>query len=110
MKTSKKWRKIRPIYRYFGGEHSCLDYSEKAALEMYLYETKGLGNLGINLFNKKQMNGYAVGKHWMDVTIKMWLEDLKNGLLCVVELYKEYPNWHWWLDKVVLKPLQKQLE
>ena len=109
MQISKKWRKIQPIYRYFGGEECRLDYSEDAALKMFLFETYGKGNLKRNLFSSNSLNGYAVGKHWMDVTIKMWLKDLQEGLLDLHELYTEYPQWHWWLDKMITKPLRNSL-
>jgi hypothetical protein len=90
-----------PIYRYFGGEHEKTDYSEESVLEMFLWESYGLGELKIGLFNQGKINGYAVGKHWMDVTVKMWREDIRKGSLVKEELYDEFPNWHWWLDRVL---------
>ena len=92
---------MQPIYRYFGGEEGILDYSEEAAYEMYRFETYGEGDLRIGLFAKDRYNGYAVGKHWMDVTVKMWLEDIPH-LLLPEELYREFPeDWHWWLNRVL---------
>lgn len=101
---SKNWRKMQPIYRHFGGDEENLDYSEEAAHEMYRFETYGEGNLKMGLFTGDRYNGYAVGKHWMDATIKMWLQDIKDGILHIEELYQWYPDWHWWLDRVVKKP------
>ncbi len=99
---------MQPIYRYFGGEDNNLDYSEDAAREMFLYETTGKGNLKATMFSTKALNGYAVGKHWMDVMIKMWLQDIRQGVLFIDELYKEHLEWHWWLDRVIRKPLQRK--
>lgn len=89
---------MRPIYRLFGDEG--LDYSDEAALEMYLFESRGVGNLRLGLFNSQ--NGYANGKHWLNVTVAMWLEDIAAGLLFKHELYVEFEkSYHWWLDKVL---------
>lgn len=108
MGPTKRWRRIQPIYRHFGGER--LDYSEEAAQEMYCFETTGQGDLKMGLFAGNRCNGYAVGKHWMDATIKMWLQDIPQGLLSLDELYREYPEeWHWWLDRMVKKPLEKRM-
>lgn len=101
MKIGKRYKKILPIYQYFAGEHNNLDFSEQAMLDMFLWETHGKGRLKISLFNKNVINGFAIGKHWMDVTIAMWNEDIKSGLLRKHELYDEYPDWDWWLNKVL---------
>lgn len=50
------------IYRRFGGENESLDYSDEAAMEMYLYESYGKGNLKKELGRTENQNGYAVGK------------------------------------------------
>lgn len=91
---------MQAIYQYFGDIG--LDYSEKAALEMFLFESKGIGNLQLNLFNCK--NGYANGKHWMDVTVAMWLKDIEIGILYIKELYDEpeLQSFHWWLDRILI--------
>ena len=95
-KISKNWRKMQSVYKYFGDKN--LDYSEKAALEMFLFESRGIGDLKCNLFNNK--NGFANGKHWMDVTVAMWKKDIAIGLLSIEELHIEIP-FHWWLDKIL---------
>ena len=98
MRTSRKWRKMAPLYKHFaGGDY---DFSDEAALAMFLFESRGIGNLSLDLMSA-QPNGYAVGKHWMDVSVAMWNEDLRMGLLTKSEIYSWYPDWHWWLDKVV---------
>jgi hypothetical protein len=92
--------KFKPIYRYFSEEH--FDFSDEAAMEAYLWETRGIGNMKINLFDNK-INGYVVGKHWMDVVVKMWREDIKRKLLFKHELYNdpELKDFAWWLDRVL---------
>ena len=97
-KPSKTWRKMSEIYKIFAKDfdHVC-DFSDTSAVEMYNFESTGNGAVSPN-------NGFAVGKHWMDATIKMWKEDVcKSGLLTKHELYqdKKYPSWFW--DKIGIK-------
>lgn len=71
---------------------------------MYIWETKGVGNLKQDMIFpadlRQKSNGYAVGKKWATVTIAMWKEDIKKGLLFESELYGGvYPAW--WLDEVL---------
>lgn len=94
---------MQPIYRYFAGEEDYLDFSEESAIRAYLWETRGEGNFKSNLFNNDVKNGYVIGKHWMDVTVGMWLQDIRSGWLKKSELYEEeeLKPFHWWLDKVL---------
>jgi hypothetical protein len=86
------------IYRRFGGEGPNIDYSDQAAQEMYLYETRGEGNLSMGLFEiDGKINGFAVGKKWMNVQIESWKRDIRRGLLFRFELESDYPKW--FLDK-----------
>lgn len=91
------------VYRYFSDES--YDFSDQAAWDAFLWETRGIGNMKINLFNGGKPNGFVVGKHWMDVHVKMWKEDIKRKLLFPEELYNdpELQGLHWWLDKVIDK-------
>lgn len=80
------------VYRIFSEGTAKLDFSKKAMLEAYYSESFG--------DPCSQNNGYLVGKKWMNVTLEMWYEDLRNRLLYKFELYDDvYP--HWWLDKVL---------
>ena len=100
-KISKKWLEMAKIYKYFARGHgSNLDFSEEAKLKMYLYESKGVGDESLDIFNINP-NGYAVGKHWLNVMVAMWRIDIANGFLLEKELYdnKNFP--HWWLDSVL---------
>ena len=44
------------------------DFSKKAALEMFIFESTGKGNIAMDVF-KGTVNGYAIGKKWLDVEI-----------------------------------------
>ena len=90
---------MQQVYLYFA--EGRFDLSEGAALQMYQYESRGTGDLGLGLFGGP-VNGYAVAKHWLNVTVAMWKEDLRQGLLLKGELYSMVPvELHWWLDKVL---------
>lgn len=99
MKVSKRWKKISGIYRLFCPQQDNLDFSNKAELEAYLFESRGLGNLEEKIFVEGKINGYLYGKKMMDITIAMWKEDLPKGLIFLSELYQDkFP--HWWLNKI----------
>lgn len=83
MKGYKGWLRTAEIYRRFSD--SGLDFSDKAAHEMYRHETYGEG-IGKD-------NGYRVGKRVMGITISAWKEDMRLGLLFRFELEGEYPEW-----------------
>jgi len=99
MKPSKKWLKMAGVYKLF---NSSGDFSEAAMVEMYEWESKGIGNIGKALFNNRGIcNGYAVGKKWLDVMISMWRRDISDGLLHPYELYVDGKFPYWWLDRVL---------
>lgn len=76
-----------------------MDFSEEAAQAYFDFETSGKGNLKIGMFGRQEKyNGYMVGKHWMDVTIKMWKEDDRRGWYLPDELSAFYPEW--WLKTI----------
>ena len=59
---------------------------------MYLYESQGKPI-------KNKNNGFYWGKKHMDITITMWKEDIKKGLLFIWELYEDDNLPNWFLDK-----------
>jgi hypothetical protein len=85
-----KWRQMADIYKRFAVDYPRADFSEEAAKEMFYYESTGAAR-------PKSSNGYMLGKKWMDVTVKMWREDIRDGLLLRREL--DYPEW--FLDRVL---------
>lgn len=82
MKISKRYRRKAALYERFA-KSSCscdtLDFSEEAMLACLRWESAGI-------FLENPLNGYAVGKGWMDVNITMWKEDIARGLLFKDEL------------------------
>lgn len=99
---TKQWLKMSEIYKIFAKYNENLDFSDGAAEEMFLWESEGKGDLERGIFPKKgKYNGYAVGKRLMDITVKMWKEDIENGLLAKFELYEDETLPNWWLNKVL---------
>lgn len=112
MKISKKWLAMAEIYKRFAKEYPQADFSDEAALAMYKHETHG-----IPLLRTKKLNGFELGKKWMDVTIVGWKEEIASRGLLVSELIDDgYPEWFlerigvlhlraewpkckWWLEK-----------
>ena len=86
------------IYRRFCPQESCYDFSLMSERQMFEFESTG--NPKLNLTNRinGKFNGFLVGKHWMDATIKMWREDINNGNLSRKDLENEFPEW--FLNKI----------
>ncbi len=97
MKISKKYQKIAEAYRYFAKDFSgSADFSMNAQENMYSFETFGSPRIKYSEPDSTGMyNGYAIGKHWMDVTLAMWREDIHNGYLTKFEIINddEIPNF-----------------
>lgn len=111
MKVSQKFTKMSKIYEMFCPSDVQCDFTTAALHNQYLAESKG----GIHKFKYSQQfdgkyNGYSVGKHYMDLTIKMWLEDVNKRklyedfgepvvvsktLLVPIELIMENDTTHW---------------
>ncbi len=87
MRISKKYKKIADGYLYFSKSYTNIDVSEKAMQDMHSFETFGFPRIKYNEIQENgKYNAYAIGKHWMDVTIAMWREDIINGNLIKFEL------------------------
>lgn len=90
MRISKKYLKIAEGYLYFSKSYDHIDDSDEAMRNMYSYETFGHPRIKYNeLQENGKYNAYAIGKHWMDVTIAMWREDIINGNLIKFELLND---------------------
>lgn len=82
------------LYKHFSKDwEHCLNYNEDSLREMFNSETHG-DPVSPN-------NGYYHGKKWLNVTVKMWKEDIEKGCLLKKELYNDPKYPHWWLDKVL---------
>lgn len=66
---------------------------------MFEWESKGLGDLSFNTLSSS-LNGFAIGKRYMEVTVVMWKEDIKKGLLLEQEIYSEKVFPVWWIKEV----------
>ena len=95
MKISRKWWQTAEIYKRFAKD-SYYDFSEQSALDMFLYESRG-----IPIPDRGMFNGYFHGKKWMDLTItEYWLPDLEEGVtLFPYDLYSDFPKW--FLDRIL---------
>lgn len=94
---------MQEVYRLFASE--AFDLSEEAALAMYIYESTGRGDLTGGIFGgpstAKTVNGWFIAKQWLNVTVAMWLEDIRTGLVTRKEIYEWHdPQFHWWLDRI----------
>ena len=100
MKISKKWIQISQIYQEFCPKEDCYDFGPISKENMFLFESTGKPKLNLTDKLNGKFNGFLVGKHWMDVTIKMWKEDIDSGLLSKKDLEIDFPGW--FLDKIKL--------
>lgn len=101
-----KFKQQAKVYELFTDDH--LDFSLKALQEMFDYESRGVGNCNVDdqqleyIKTGKKINGFAVGKKNLNITVSMWKETLKkpSGVYLLNDLYNDkFP--HWWLDKVL---------
>ena len=90
MRISKKYAPIVEAYLYFSKGFESADFSEQAKLDFYLYESTGTPRIKYSELQSNGMyNGYAIGKHMMDVTLSMWREDILCGNLIKFEIYSD---------------------
>jgi len=88
VRPTAKWRRMSRVYARFARDWPYADFSDAAAQAMFDHEN------GVPLSQSGFVNGYALGKKWMSVTLAMWREDISKGLLSVNELLgDEYPEW-----------------
>lgn len=82
------------VYEVFASDYRNIgDFSDEAKIELFNVESYG-GKVS-------PLNGYGLGKKWLSVTVKMWKEDIAQGLLFKCELYADPKFPHWWLDSVL---------
>lgn len=106
MKTprpTKKWLKQCESYKYFSKDwESCCSYTEEDQRICFLQESQGYVYPYTKRNEDGKYNGYLVGKHWMDVNLSMWREDMKDGMLYQFELIED-PE----IPDVVKKKIEK---
>lgn len=92
-KVSPRYRRMAEVYRVFASAWGhMLDFSDGAMAEMQQHESRG-GTVG-------DLNGYAVGKKYLNLHVTTWKQDIRAGLLFKWELYADPKFPHWWLDSV----------
>lgn len=120
---TSRFKKMCEIYKIFAESYKC-DFSNEAMEEMFLFESRGIGNIDITGSNTigKLSNGFAVGKKWLNVQVKAWLKDCEQfidgeeqphyrGWANVLrELYDDPRFPHWWLDEVFSKFIKNKKE
>jgi hypothetical protein len=78
-KPTKKWLKMGEVYKFFAKDFTQADFSDKAKLDMFKAESYGGEyNFEYRELRNGKLNGYAVGKHLMDIQLAMWQEDLSQ--------------------------------
>jgi len=96
MHVTKKWQKIADVYKFFARDYQA-DFSDSAAEAMFDFESNGIGLVAKD-------NGYAIGKHLMDIQLAMWMEDLyvNKFMLTKYELITDptLKDIRWFLEDV----------
>ncbi len=88
-----KFKRMCEVYHIFSKDWEHLfDYSDQSKIDLFNHESYGT-KLNSN-------NGYALGKKWLNVHVKMWKEDIRSGILFKHELYNDPKFPHWWLDSI----------
>lgn len=82
----KKYLRLAATYRRFSDRRNPYwDFSLNALVECFNHETHG------SSYSKN--NGYINGKWMKDLTLSMWVEDLKLGNSVKAELYTAINKW-----------------
>lgn len=119
---TKRFIKMCEVYKIFADDYC--DFSQDAMKAMYEFETFGKGSISIDGFNTSGLNpnGYAVGKKFLNITVSMWMDELKpfiNGernrthigwFNTISRIYhdKSFPKW--WLDEIFGSFLNSKLK
>lgn len=89
------------VYKHFAKDYKDFcDFSDESLIELFNSESYGT--------EVKSNNGFYVGKKWLNVTVKMWKEDIEAGLLYKHELYADPNLPDWWLDNVLKNVVQRR--
>jgi hypothetical protein len=84
-KTSKKFEAACKAYEHFGREFTDFaDWSQDAKVAQFQFES------GQTKTKPDAANGYAIGKHLLDINLASWQEDL-GTTLARMELFATYP-------------------
>ena len=81
------------LYRTFSEEQ--FDFSEEKLFELFMNETYGEP--------VSPDNGFYVGKSRLNITVEMWRQDIRDGLLFKFELLEDTRFPEWWLVPLLRK-------
>jgi len=102
VRPSKRWRRHAEVYRFFA-EGRGLDFSEEAAQAAYAFESQGVRS-------DLTRNGYAVGKHWANVQVDEWRQDIGTYLKWSELLEDaELEPVRWWVQDQCVKHLREKV-
>lgn len=107
---NQKYKNKLKLYRKYiesGFGYINLDFSDRSAEECFLYESKGIGNLNIHDMHNRYLvdgtflNGYYVGKRWLDWQISEWKHMTNQVWKDEIRQYvkEEYPELLKLIDK-----------
>lgn len=74
---SRKYLRLASVYRRFAERSAHYDFSLEALSECHRHESVGS--------RVSKMNGYAHGKRQKDISVVMWVEDIRSGQACKAE-------------------------
>lgn len=78
-------RDVVPVYTYFKSGLPYLKYDKEALIEMFLYESEGVGDFDAYTTT----NGWFIAKKNMDITLANWKETLLEGSVVKYEILEE---------------------
>lgn len=83
------------VYEIFANDwRSTHLFTDEMKIELFNHESYGTP--------VSKLNGYALGKSWLNVNVSMWKEDFERGYLFKQELYQDGKFPHWWLDSILV--------
>lgn len=113
MKITDKFRRQSKVYKLFA-EYENLDFSDEALKELFEYESNGIGDCDIEnqhyryLKINKKINGYAIGKRNLNITVSMWLKNIDCGWgNLITDIYcSKFPKW--WIGSIFREFLKEK--
>lgn len=91
---TKRFMRMCEVYQLFAKDwRSTHSFTDEMRIELFNHESHGLP--------VSKLNGFALGKSWLNVNVAMWKEDFERGYLFKEELYRDEQFPHWWLDSVL---------
>ncbi len=101
IKITKKYRQVLEVYKFFARDCSDMDFSESAAQEMFVWESRGAKKYA-EIYGRDEIpkeNPYNIAKSFENITVNLWKEswsesnpEMKLPLaISVWQLYRRDP-------------------